>query len=62
MRSKLEQECSLKMLAERQAQLDKQQSLLQHIQALEEQLSHGTKPVSGSPAHLFTCSLHSSQM
>ena len=50
------------MLAERQAQLDKQQSLLQHIQALEEQLSHGTKPVSGSPAHLFTCSLHSSQM
>jgi len=41
MKSKLEQECSLKLLAERQAQLDKQQSLLQHIQTLEEQLSHG---------------------
>ncbi|XP_065904330.1 centrosomal protein of 152 kDa-like isoform X2 [Dysidea avara] len=43
MRSKLEQECSLKLLSERQAQLDKQQSLLQHIQALEEQLSHAHK-------------------
>ena len=41
MRSNLEQECSIKVLAERQAQLDKQQLLLQQIQSLEIQLSHG---------------------
>jgi len=51
MKSKLEQECSLKLLGERQAQLDNQQSLLQHIQGLEEQLSHGTKVLTGSPIH-----------
>ena len=42
MRSNLEQECSIKVLAERQAHLDKQQSLMQQIQSLEMQLSHGT--------------------
>ena len=42
MRSNLEQECSIKVLAERQAQLDKQQLLLQQVQSLETQLSHGT--------------------
>ena len=40
-RSSLEQECFIKVLAEIQAQLDKQQSLMQQVKLLETQLSHG---------------------